>query len=409
MNDWKRISNFVKFSTKGITPKYVEKSSVIVLNQKCIRNNRIDYSFSQFTDDKKQIAESKFVKLGDILVNSTGAGTAGRCAFVSEIPKNHRLITDSHILILRCESYCEAQCLNYLLFSFEKQLMQFMTGSSGQSELDKVILLNLKTKMSTNNIEQQKIATVLSALDAKIELNNQINAELEKMAKTIYDYWFVQFDFPDANGKPYKSSGGKMLWNEELKREIPYGWEVLQLSNKLTFEKGIEPGSAQYNEKKESINHIKFIRVGDIENYSSIFVDNSQKKYATVNEKDVLVTFDGSVGKVAFGFEGAYSGGLRKIYDKSGIIDSSLIYFIFKDERLIKTIHKYATGSILLHAGASINNLKISFNEKKYLEFQNIIKPFFYKMMINKKQNQTLSELRDWLLPMLMNGQVKVN
>ncbi len=124
---------------------------------------------------------------------------------------------------------------------------------------------------------QLKIAAVLSALDAKIELNNRINAELEKMAKTLYDFWFVQFDFPDANGKPYKSSGGKMVWNEELKREIPAGWEVLQLSNKLTFEKGIEPGSAQYKEKKESINHIKFIRVGDIENYSSIFVDNSQK------------------------------------------------------------------------------------------------------------------------------------
>ncbi|MFZ9180433.1 MAG: restriction endonuclease subunit S [Rickettsiales bacterium] len=295
----------------------------------------------------------------------------------------------------------------HYLFTFIKRTIQNSATGSIQDNINIEYLTNLRLKIPHKNY-QDKIVDILSVLDAKIELNNQINAELEKMAKTIYDYWFVQFDFPDANGKPYKSSGGKMVWNEELKREIPEGWEVLQLSNKLTFEKGVEPGTAQYKEKKESINHIKFIRVGDIENYSSIFVDNSQKKYATVNEKDVLVTFDGSVGKVAFGFEGAYSGGLRKIYDKSGIIDSSLIYFIFKDERLIKTIHKYATGSILLHAGASINNLKISFNEKKYLEFQNIIKPFFYKMMINKKQNQTLSELRDWLLPMLMNGQVKV-
>ena len=257
--------------------------------------------------------------------------------------------------------------------------------------------------------DQKKIAAVLSALDAKIELNNCINAELEKMAKTIYDYWFVQFDFPNANGKPYKSSGGKMVWSNELKREIPTGWEVLQLSNKLTFEKGVEPGSAKYTAKKETMNHIKFIRIGDIENNdSSIFIDNSDKKYATVNEKDVLVTFDGSVGKVAFGFEGAYSSGLRKIYDKFGLIDNSLIYSLFKDTRLIKTIHKYATGSILLHAGASINNLKIPYNEEKYLQFQNIIKPFFSKMVINKQQNQTLANLRDWLLPMLMNGQVKV-
>ena len=88
--------------------------------------------------------------------------------------------------------------------------------------------------------DQKRIGDILSALDAKIELNNRINAELEKMAKTIYDYWFVQFDFPDANGKPYKSSGGKMVWSNELKREIPEGWEVLQLSNKLNHRLPIE-------------------------------------------------------------------------------------------------------------------------------------------------------------------------
>ena len=148
---------------------------------------------------------------------------------------------------------------------------------SSQPLLTQGILNKIDVNIYSDENIRTKIAAVLSALDAKIELNNRINAELEKMAKTLYDYWFVQFDFPDANGKPYKSSGGKMVWNEELKREIPAGWEVLQLSNKLTFEKGIEPGSAQYKEKKESINHIKFIRVGDIENYSSIFVDNSQK------------------------------------------------------------------------------------------------------------------------------------
>ena len=76
---------------------------------------------------------------------------------------------------------------------------------------------------------QQKIAAVLSALDTKIELNQRINAELESMAKTLYDYWFVQFDFRNEKGKPYKSAGGKMVWNEELKREIPLGWEVKSL------------------------------------------------------------------------------------------------------------------------------------------------------------------------------------
>ena len=100
MSNWKPISDFVIFSIKGITPKYVDNSSIIVLNQKCIRNGRIDYSLSQFTDDNKEISESKFVKRGDILINSTGVGTAGRCAFVDELPNNKRLITDSHILLL---------------------------------------------------------------------------------------------------------------------------------------------------------------------------------------------------------------------------------------------------------------------------------------------------------------------
>jgi type I restriction enzyme S subunit len=85
---------------------------------------------------------------------------------------------------------------------------------------------------------QQKIAKVLSDLDAKIELNNKINLELEAMAKTLYDYWFVQFDFPDANGKPYKTSGGKMVWNEELKREIPEGWEVKTIAEYADFKNG---------------------------------------------------------------------------------------------------------------------------------------------------------------------------
>ena len=367
-------------------------------------NNDLRYVYStekQITEEGLKNSNTKLLNKGDIIISARG--TVGALAQIGA-----PMCFNQSCFGLRGKmGVVETDFLYYALKNYVHNIKKRSQGSVFYTiNLNSFDLMEIE--IPKDLATQKKIATVLSALDAKIELNNQINAELEKMAKTIYDYWFVQFDFPDANGKPYKSSGGKMVWNEELKREIPAGWEVLQLSNKLTFEKGIEPGSAQYKEKKESINHIKFIRVGDIENYSSIFVDNSQKKYATVNEKNVLVTFDGSVGKVAFGFEGAYSGGLRKIYDKSGLIDSSLIYFIFKDERLIKTIHKYATGSILLHAGASINILKISFSEKKYLEFQNIIKPFFYKMMINKKQNQTLADLRDWLLPMLMNGQIKV-
>ena len=196
MSEWRSVESFVKFSTKGVTPRYVEKSGILVLNQKCIRNHKIDYSLAQYISDDQKISESKHVKEGDILFNSTGQGTAGRCAFVKELPPDIAVVIDSHILLLRCSSYEEAQCLSYALYSFEKTLQSFMDGSTGQAELDKVRVFNLQTKIPKDGASQKKIAAVLSALDAKIELNNRINAELEAMAKTLYDYWFVQFDFP---------------------------------------------------------------------------------------------------------------------------------------------------------------------------------------------------------------------
>jgi type I restriction enzyme S subunit len=178
MNSWSKVSDLVSFSTKGITPKYVETSSVIVINQKCIRNNRIDYSFAQYADETKISSDSKFIKEGDILINSTGTGTAGRCAIVSKIPEGYKLITDSHIMLLRCRSFEEAKCLNYALFAFEKKLMSFMTGSSGQSELDKVVLFNLKVQIPTNPLVQKNISSFLSNLELKIEFNNKLNDNL---------------------------------------------------------------------------------------------------------------------------------------------------------------------------------------------------------------------------------------
>jgi type I restriction enzyme S subunit len=287
MNKWNRLSTFVKYSTKGITPTYVENSTVLVLNQKCIRDNKIDYSFAQFTDDSRVISESKFVKKGDILINSTGAGTAGRSAFVSELPKGVRVIVDSHILILRCNTYTEAQCLSYVLYSFEETLMSFMTGSSGQSELDKVVLLNLKTNMPTDPGTQKGIGLLLSTLDKKLEVNNRINEVLDKMAATLFNYWFVQFDFPDDKGKPYKSSGGKMLWNEELKRHIPDGWDVKDLS-KIT------------SVSNESINPLDFPEK-DFKHYSIPAFDKSgtytlekggeiKSSKFVIRENDILVS-----------------------------------------------------------------------------------------------------------------------
>lgn len=254
---------------------------------------------------------------------------------------------------------------------------------------------------------QKSIAAVLSALDDKIELNRKINAELEQMARTLYDYWFVQFDFPDANGKHYKSSDGQMVYNEKLKREIPKGWETLKLQDALEFEKGTEPGTDAYSEIQNNEYDLPFYRVGDIDGQTGTYIDSSKTKTKTVKPTDVIVTFDGSVGKMGLGLDGAISGGLRHIYDKAGKISDAGIYAIFSDEYITKTIERYATGSVILHASSSIPYLVIPYDEKVFAEFQKIIEPMFAKIIANRQQSQKLAELRDWLLPMLMNGQVR--
>jgi type I restriction enzyme, S subunit len=430
MNKWQKVSDFVNFSTKGITPKYVESSSIIVLNQKCIRNGTINYSFSQFTDDTKQIQQSKFVQKGDILVNSTGTGTAGRCAFVSDLPENHKLIVDSHILILRCNSFYEAQCLSYSLFTFEKTLMSFMTGSSGQSELDKVVLMNLKTKIPTDKTTQQKIASFLSALDSKIQLNNRINAELEAMAKTIYDYWFVQFDFPDQNGKPYKANGGKMVWNEELKREIPEGWGVQKMEDWLNIDKSGDWGkdSPESNFTKKVI----CFRGADINGLNGFgelkppvrFI-NEKNSFKILNSHDLIIEISGgsptqSTGRMAFITDATIkrfehplicSNFCKPISMKNKKLLYNFVYYwnSLYDNGIFFGYEGKTSGIKNLLFDSFISSYSTVVPEPKVVEkFYNLMESIQEKKQTALAENQKLAELRDWLLPMLMNGQVKV-
>jgi type I restriction enzyme S subunit len=132
----------------------------------------------------------------------------------------------------------------YIFYLIKNLKLNNQGTGSGVPTMNRNHLHPLKIKAHKDVQVQQKIAAVLSALDSKIELNNRINAELEAMAKTLYDYWFVQFDFPNAKGKPYKSSGGKMVWNKELKRNIPYGWGVGVISNiVMNTKEGVEAGA----------------------------------------------------------------------------------------------------------------------------------------------------------------------
>lgn len=267
---------------------------------------------------------------------------------------------------------------------------------------------------------QKPIAAVLTALDAKIELNQRINAELESMAKTLYDYWFVQFDFPNEKGKPYKSAGGKMAWNDELKREIPLGWEVEELGKHCQTFRGVTYKKEDVKSPSDK-NTIPILRATNISNgvidvNDMVYVPEELVSEDQVMEKfDVLITMSSGskahVGKNAFYY-----------YDNKvsfGAFCSKLS--ANKNMRFYVNIHMQSDGFKKyisnVGLGTNINNLtnkhitehKLLIPLKEQLlQFENTVKGFYNKIGNNMKESQTLTELRDWLLPMLMNGQIQI-
>jgi type I restriction enzyme, S subunit len=261
---------------------------------------------------------------------------------------------------------------------------------------------------------QNRIASVLSSIDSKIALNNRINAELEAMAKTVYDYWFVQFDFPFdfaqgkpfAEGKPYKSSGGKMVLSEELKREVPEGWEGGELKDIANITMGQSPAGESYN---EDVNGMVFYQ-GCTDfgtRYPSI------RKYTTeptrfARQGDILLSVRAPVGTLNIAKEDCCIGrGLAALNSK----DNCIAYLFGVMVNLKQIFDRRNTdgttfGSITKD---DLFTLKVVKPSNEVLEmYHKLINPCFEKQNLIAEENQQLSSLRDWLLPMLMNGQVKV-
>ena len=252
---------------------------------------------------------------------------------------------------------------------------------------------------------QKKIGDFLYSLEKKKQINNQINQELEAMAKTLYDYWFVQFDFPDQNGKPYKSSGGKMVYNPELKREIPEGWGVENLFNVAEVQYGYPFSTDYFNSTGEGVPVIRIrdILGNDITNYSTEEVEDKYK----INVGDVLIGMDGNFHMNYWIKEDCYLNQRVVKVNSDKLPNMVLKYQI---EPFIKLREKSVSRTTVGHlSDKDLKAINVILPKDKYLssifeEFESILE----NIIINQQQNQELTQLRDWLLPMLMNGQVKV-
>jgi type I restriction enzyme S subunit len=272
-------------------------------------------------------------------------------------------------------------------------------------------LHELKIPFIADKHTQKRIASVLSTLDSKIDLNHRINAELEALAKTIYDYWFVQFDFPDANGRPYKSSGGKMVWNEALKREIPAGWEVVPLSRLVEeIKDGVAPNASDSTTPYVGLEHIarRSIVISSWETADKATSNKIQFRKGDILFGKIRPYFH----KVALAMvDGIASTDAIVMRPRQHDLAALALESIFSD-RFVEAATASSTGSKMPRADWSVmRNYSIAIPSKSSTianEYQRIFDGVRGKIENNAQQTRELTHLRDWLLPLLMNGQVRV-
>ena len=359
---------------------------------------------------------TKFRNGDTLLAKITPCLENGKTAFVNCLQEDEIGFGSTEFIVLRAKENIDERFLYYLSISpeFRKQAISLMEGTSGRKRVNENAL-KISDFLIPDFEEQKKIANILSAIDDKISLNNQINQELEAMAKTLYDYWFVQFDFPDQNGKPYKSSGGKMVYNQDLKREIPEGWGVETLKD---FESKIITGKTPSRANSDNFGgEIPFITIGDIRGNTFIYSTSEtltdlgasvqQNKY--LPEGSLCVSCIATVGEIGFTTEWSHTN--QQINSIVFEDETNRYYLYFALKNYFENANASAkTGNTFANMNKEdFSGIRIILprNEIKN-NFHKMTEPYFAQIKCLQGQNQELTQLRDWLLPMLMNGQVKV-
>ena len=364
---------------------------------------------------------SSQMKKGDILV----AGSNGVIGYHNEARSNHPCITvgrsgsvgkvhyyeqatwaHNTALFVKDFKGNDPKYLYYFLKNLHLDKM-FDKGSSVVPSLDRKVVHSLNVPCHKDIDCQKRIAAILSKIDRKIELNCAINQNLEAMAKQLYDYWFVQFDFPNEEGKPYKSSGGNMVWNEKLKRNIPIGWNNGTLIDIANITMGQSPDGTSYNEIGEGVLFYQGstdfgMRFPSVRQYTT-----APSRFA--KKGDILMSVRAPVGAVNIANNDCCIGrGLSALNSKIG--STTHLYYILNDLRIAFDQRNAAGTTFGSITKEDLYNLPIVIPAKEVISaFDKICSPMFDRQMLLGEEIDTLIKQRDELLPLLLNGQVLVN
>lgn len=397
-----------KYIQGNNTHKKISEDDVPLFIGKTVQNGKIDRNFDWYIP--KQISDQlERSKLNKKCLVLPYVGSVGDLAIFDSTYDAH-LGSNIAKIELACNSGYSEEFIYYFLKSDygQKVLLRDIQGA-----IQKNITMKAIRDVSLPDIsiqEQDKIVSILKSLDDKIDNNNQINQELEVMTKTLYDYWFVQFDFPDQNGKPYKSSGGKMVYNPELKREIPEGWGVEKLSSLL------EIGRETINPMKTPKEEFKYYSIPEYDvsgSFSYELGETIRSNKFIVEKSDLLVSkLNPWFNRVVYNLEeNAISSTEFIVWKTFNRFEKNFLYQVATSKEFIEYCTRFATGTSNSHKRVS-PDIMVGFQipfEKTYIQkFGEITDSIRTQVLQNNVQNQELTQLRDWLLPMLMNGQVKV-
>lgn len=343
-------------------------------------------------------------------------GRKGSVGSVVYSENNFTPIDTSYFLKILDLNKDDLRFWSYFLQTLDLKKLNTHSAVPGLSrELVYLLEVNIPSKDA-----QSKISYLLSKIDKKIELNNQINAELESMAKTLYDYWFVQFDFPNENGKPYKSSGGKMVYNSVLKRKIPEGWEVDSLEKHLIFKRGISYKSTDISGEDglPFINLNSFSLNGQFKFDGTKFFSGKYKIDSIYSSGELViavtdVTRNADIIGKSFIIPNVFDKVLISCdvaSVKSKRLNKFFLEQLFNSYNYHNYIKYFASGTLVLHLDLNgINWFYIALPPLSLLEkYEEYCEPILTKKSKILEENNQLKQFRDFLLPMLMNGQVTI-
>lgn len=392
------------------TPNWTEEGRIVIRSEN-VKKGRISLNVTSFTDEEtfQERVSRSTPEPGDLII--TREAPMGEIGMISD---GVSCCLGQRLVLVKPDATKVDK--HYLLYAMQSEFVQRQIGASDDtgstvSNLRIPLLKELAIPLLGDKSTQSRIGEVLSALDNKINLNNCINAELETLAKTIYEYWFVQFDFPDANGRPYKSSGGAMVWNGTLKREIPAGWKALKLCDLVDLVKeGASPGEFDANTPYVGLEHIARKSIV-LSAWST--ADKATSNKIAFRRGDILFgkirPYFHKVGLAMF--DGIASTDAIVMRPRSSRTSGFALETVFS-ERFVGAATASRTGSKMPRADWRVMKEYCAAVPQEsstvLTKYQGMFDAVVEKIGLNVQQNIELTLIRDWLLPLLMNGQVKV-